>query len=74
MVHYLKNIKTEIIQLVDVLYYANEDLNVFKGSDAMTRTDKKMNGWKGFFEFMLEIVKVWHLMMSNRLRKKRGKI
>ena len=33
-----------------------------------------MNGWTGFFEFMLEIVKVWHLMTSNRLRKKRGKI
>ena len=73
-VHYLKNIKTEIIPLVDVLYYANEDLNVFKGTDVRIRTDKKMNGCKGFFEFMLEIVQVWHLMTSNRPRKKRGKI
>ena len=54
--------------------YVNEDLKVFKCTDIDHRTDRKMNGWIGFFEFMLEIVKVWHLMTSNRLRKKRGKI
>ena len=47
---------------------------MFKLTDIDHRTDRKMNGWTGFFEFMLEIVKGWHLMTSNHLCKKRGKI